>query len=491
MFTTERIALTIAILVMTGVSVIFLRTIARKSGVLSAEFLVVFLLVVQFAFYPIYVRWFDDWLWDDLMIHYPSKDLADAQVVTIATYGLLMFMLGVTLVWRTLSSTGAPNRIVVRSKPMAITRIELGVVWFGVGGLACVSYLLLYSFFSTFGGIEAFLLVIGAYRSGQYAGTGLSTYPALILLPIGFLYLLSLATYKAKLRTLEYSGLWILFGLTSFPPLLLGFRIYLAVFWLSCLVVLNNRKAWDIRRVFTAALLVMLLFAIYGALREFVEGGGRNELDDYIYASKTVLSPLIRVRAVDVVDQVLAARYEHEWFIWAVPEALLGLLPREFRPVFTISTVRFGDQVMRELIFHRVGLGATNFGGFTPSAIGYALWQGGVLGLSAFMFLFGSYCAYASRLMSQEMRPGLPEVTVALMIAAALHSVESPQDALNTLVFQLLFLATLAFLAKAVTAVLLAGAKTHPQMMVVREPHDSLIEPNTSTARTETLSQSP
>lgn len=425
-------------------------TLGREKDVLNPCFIFVGILSLQFLCYPVFARLADSFLVPDNRLPI-ARDLLDSASLLIAALAIGCILLG-WLIPPVIRSAHPCNALTSNSGLPRLAAVNALV-----GIVLIIAVLLLKEFFDIFGGVEGFLVMIGAYRSGAYGGTGIYTYPATIFFPASVVYLYSVMAVYGRSSVPQRLWLLSLALLAGAFTLLLGFRIVF-VGWLLTLVVVRHCAIAKIQlQSILIALPVGLVFlGGYGLARSIQEQMNSGILEptiDTLEVFQSLLSPFVRSQSTDIVGLTLVQSYDREYFSLLFAEPVLGLIPKAFRPDFDIAGHRFGMDVMMP-VFQEWGALPENLAGFSPNFVGFALWQGGLGGVVLCSILWGIALRLLYDLRFMILGSPLKVTLYAMLFSAAIMAVESPQDSLNALLVRLSFTVVIVVASVVLSALL-------------------------------------
>jgi hypothetical protein len=308
-----------------------------------------------------------------------------------------------------------------------------------------------YSIYSVFFSRGGFAGYQETFVEMRYSGTttGYFSY-----LASGFVSILALLLFVTSLKEKPLCSVLIasivLFAIAVITAGLTGFRIMLAPVLLSTAACYHYKKRWLTKTKTLAFFIVLyLLFAVYGVIRERVEtGGAQRQASTQQFAE----SVLLRVPGVEMVGITIGKILDGEPYQKAWPafwESMTILIPRSIwysKPI--PQSMVYGERIMGYYAFLRDGRESANTGGYSMTVIGYLYWQFGIVAVAIGMFGLG----YLFRLTYQIFMSRPLDHSVSFIYLSIYGNMpkfaEAPQDCFNGILIILFFAIPIAIFCR-------------------------------------------
>ncbi len=292
------------------------------------------------------------------------------------------------------------------------------------------------------GGYDEFVKNREIWRAGGMTGQGWLIFPATSMLSIAAIAFLIVSknTFQGKH---SYLKLMLLIIFTVLPATQLGFRGFILLPIIQIVFIYHMRiEKLKIKKIVPIFLFIILSFTTYGIYRESVVSMTKGfDLDvaiNYIEQHpESVYDIFLRSKGADVVAVVIDRTYGIQDYVLFVPsiiESLTIVIPRAIWPNKPIPlSVRFS-----ELFF---GIG----GGISPTIVGEAYWQGGLIGVFLTMIVVGFVFRYYFNTVLASTNNNSSIFTLTVIFPSLVMMAEAIQGYLNGIVYQLIFCAFMVF----------------------------------------------
>lgn len=255
--------------------------------------------------------------------------------------------------------------------------------WFA---LLVAGYLSFFYLLRINGGYLEFMAIRESWRAGGMSGQGWVIFPATSMIAMASLaYLIAFAEhFRGKIGILK---LFLLILITILPASQLGFRGLILIPVLQIMFAYNYKvQRLKARTVVPLLLILSALFTFYGLYREaFSLMGGELSLTGLseVLSDRPELAynALLRSKGADIVAATIdhiGRLDDHRFFLPGVIETLTIPIPSAIWPDKPVpQSVQFSEQLF--------GIG----GGVSPTVVGEAYWNGGLIGVLIVMMLIG------------------------------------------------------------------------------------------------------
>lgn len=394
-----------------------------RTGVFTTRLLYVSYFMAPFTIYPIFVAAFGSPLvgWRDPDSNKTAEIEQEATLLAAAFMALFLIGYAVASELRV-----ARQAQLQPPRPRRMRAARRVMIMIGVLSTLPLAYFI----YDIFGSVAEFLVLQGAYRGGEYQGTGYLTLPASFLFPLAMFMFLAARAAAGDHRVLV--PILLLAG-STYANLLLGFRNIPAVFIFALVLFLSSMRALRMKQGMAAIAVMVMLFAAYNVAREWFDPGAE---DSETAIARRILNPIIRTSATDIVTLVLEENDERprEYFTLLPQEWLGSLVPLNAFGIERISSSeRFGEQVMLQVLSERSPFAqVTNTKGFSPTVVGLLTWQSGVFVALLLAPFLGWLCsAVDARIRGSG--TWHKRALWSLLGATFVYSFESPVDAVSLL----------------------------------------------------------
>jgi len=355
------------------------------------------------------------------------------KALLISTVGLIMFQIGYYLQGK--RSLRLPKFLRVEWKVERI--LPLIIMYFVIAAISFTAFV------NFNGGINAFFENREAWRAGGMIGQGFLIFPSRNLPVIASLmYFIYAANHYAHLQ----NRLWLFISvclliLSSIPAMIMGFRspfifaiIQYIVLWHLCYKKIKTKN------LMLMSIIIMLLFTIYGIIRE-VPYGVRIDVpaltETLIEKPELAYGLVSRSKGTEVVASVihkLAETKEYELGWHSIIETLTIPIPKiiwESKPQpmsMTFTTYFFGDALRLQRESDNVV-----WGGVSPTIVGELYWHFSWIGVLFVLYILGKLMriAYITTLHNINNKSVL--IIYAILYPSFLVSAEALQGPLNGL----------------------------------------------------------
>ena len=328
-----------------------------------------------------------------------------------------------------------------------------------VFGFIIIGYISFFFLLINNGGISQFLIDREGFRAGGSSGQGFLLYPSTQLLAIAsFMYLIFITNkstdgFEQKRSNFIPSFLLLV---AILPPFIIGFRGLIILPLVSFIMIWNyGIQRVNVRKVIPIGLLIMLIFTIYGIVREIPPGIeiSPSQAVEVISQNPELLYTVVsRSKGTEIVASVIKKMEETKMYDLGykavfetgtifVPHFMWKDKPEPSSVRFT--TFFFGD----DLSFVR-GINQDNWGGVSPTIVGESFWHFSWFGVTGILFMFGFLYRkiYLTFLRNRENMSVM--LAYALIYPSLIMFPEAIQGYLNGISINILVLSFLVFLLK-------------------------------------------
>jgi hypothetical protein len=308
------------------------------------------------------------------------------------------------------------------------------------------------------GGISQFLIDRESFRAGGLSGQGFLLYPCTQLLAIAsFMSLIFIVNKKiGVIEKRSYKIPLFLLLIAIVPPFIIGFRGLIILPMLSFIMIWNyGVKKVNVKKAFPIGILIMMVFTVYGIVREIPLGIKITPTQAYevITQNPEILYTVVtRSKGTEIVASVIKKLEESKMYdlgYKAIFETGTIFIPHfiwENKPEpgsVRFTTYFFGD----DLSFVR-GINQDSWGGVSPTIVGESFWHFSWFGVTGILFIFG----FLYRKIYQTFITNQKNMSVLLAYALIYPSLimfpEAIQGYLNGILINIIVLCFLVFLLK-------------------------------------------
>lgn len=315
-----------------------------------------------------------------------------------------------------------------------------------------IGYIAFFTLLINNGGFSQFLIDRESFRAGGLSGQGFLLYPCTQLLAIAsFMSLIS----NMNKQTSYFIPSLLLF-IAILPPFIVGFRGLIILPLLSFLMIWNySVKKINVAKIFPIGIFIVLVFTIYGIVREIPPGIEVSPSQAYqvVTQNPEILYTVVsRSKGTEIVASVIKKMEEtknydlgyrslFETATIFLPHFLWVTKPEPSSVRFT--TYFFGD----DLSFVR-GVNQDSWGGVSPTIIGESFWHFSWFGVIGILYIFGFLYRkiYLTFLKNQKNMSVM--LAYALIYPSLIMFPEAIQGYLNGILINILVLCFLVFLLK-------------------------------------------
>ncbi len=290
---------------------------------------------------------------------------------------------------------------------------------------------LLYQFVLSRGGLSSIFINIGAYRSGEYSGTGSGffLYPSLIAFPAFTTYfLIHNKFYPTDMsKIFKYSSLLFMFTLLLAATIVSGFRLHLLI-WIFVLFAAGLIGSNINIKVLIFICFLVFFIIMLGITRSFLESGVDIDAINIIDILMTQLNRVPSLSYISLTEIHIIPRFEYLLQFIFEP-FLIFLFPSLWASPLGDS---YAYDVAYEFLYLRGGY-VTNLGGISVNPILFFYWMLGVIFMPILLFIFGILVGLCDNFMS-----GLTKsrhLLATFISIFLLLSIESPAGAVNYIIY--------------------------------------------------------
>lgn len=226
---------------------------------------------------------------------------------------------------------------------------------------------------SAAGGVRAYLLMSGYYRSGGLIGNGISIYLVLYIMPLGPLIWL---TYGKTKQNFLHKLIFLTFSFVAIIAMgIIGYRSALLFFIIEIIIIASlNGRITKAKAYFagSASIFLMLIVNVIRDQSKFL-----NSYTENLYLN--ILDTLTRFNASEVIAVIISKTDTFDKLqlgIFNIELILTSYIPRSLMTDKSLPYSLFFSQTIMGDYFEHISLAS----GVAPSIVGDALWNFGIFG---------------------------------------------------------------------------------------------------------------
>lgn len=295
----------------------------------------------------------------------------------------------------------------------------------------------LYQLISSAGGVVAYLLMSGYYRSGGLIGSGLSVYTVLYIMPLGPLVWL---TYGTSTQRWLHKIIFYVFGLIAcIAMVLIGYRSALLFFIIEVLIILSLRGRMSKTKIFFLSSASIILMMMVNILRD--PSSFLNSYAETAYFN--IVDTLSRFNASEVVAVVISKTDTFDKLqlgMFNIQLIFTSYIPRSLMTDKSLPYSVFFSQTIMGDYFEHLHMAS----GVAPSIIGDAIWNFGILGVLIYPIVALPMFSIVKGLYAQGIDGSrTAQLYYAKILTFMFFLMESPVIAINALIPTVVILAIL------------------------------------------------